>query len=213
MNIISFPRSGQHLIYEILKSIYFVHDYDFTYCEYYDCCNSVPCIFRSIYQKNHDFTLNYNIIPTKSYVVFYRKNIIHQLEAYYRYKINKNNEQYDLEELLTFINNNFYYYINFYKKWIFEKHDNIMCIDYNSFVENPHDYVNQILQHSNLTFYDEKIKKILQSEISVEGKVNSIKILNTLNNELYQILKIHVLNKFDREEKTECVNEIISNIY
>ncbi len=212
MNIISFPRSGQHLIYEILKLIYFVHDYDFTYCEYYNCCNSVPCSFKSIYQKNHDFTLDYKIIPTESYVVFYRKNIVYQLEAYYRYEINKNNDQYDLETLLTFINNNFYYYINFYEKWIFEKHDNIMCIDYNSFIGNSYNYVNQILQYSNLTFDDEKIKKILQSEICVEGKVNSIKVLHTLNEELYQILKTHILNKFDQEQKTKCVNEIISNI-
>lgn len=69
MNLISFPRSGQHLISEVLRLIYKEHNYDFSYCEYYRCCNKVPCQFGSMFMKNHDFLLQYEIKTNEKYIV------------------------------------------------------------------------------------------------------------------------------------------------
>ena len=41
--IVSFPRSGQHLVEKILEFCCKEHDIDFTYCEFYTCCESLPC--------------------------------------------------------------------------------------------------------------------------------------------------------------------------
>ena len=43
MFIISFPRSGQHVMQRLLNHIYNYYGKEFSYCEYYTCCNEIPC--------------------------------------------------------------------------------------------------------------------------------------------------------------------------
>ena len=42
--MVSFPRSGQHLVEKILKYWCDEHNIEFKYCEFYGCCNSIPCV-------------------------------------------------------------------------------------------------------------------------------------------------------------------------
>ena len=61
MNIISFPRSGQHLIESVMRHLCLQHNIDFTYCEYYGCCKTIPCSKGYLFSKNHDFSLDLEI--------------------------------------------------------------------------------------------------------------------------------------------------------
>ena len=63
-NIISFPRSGQHLLQRTLYKFHTFKNIPFSYCGFYDCCNKIPCAYKSFYQKimilveNYLLTLN-----------------------------------------------------------------------------------------------------------------------------------------------------------
>ena len=63
MIIVSFPRSGQHLVEKILKYCCSEHNVEFKYCEFYGCCNSIPCVNGNEISKNHDFSLDLEIKP------------------------------------------------------------------------------------------------------------------------------------------------------
>lgn len=212
MNIISFPRSGQQLISQILKLIYNLHNYEYSYCEYYTCCECVPCKFNAIYCKNHDFSLDYEIKDNEIYTVFYRKNIVLQLEAYYRYRISKTKEEYKLSNLLIFIDNNFDYYVNFYRKWVYDKSPDVYSVSYEDFIKNPYYYVKQILNLSKKNFDVKKIKDVLKMEFTADNKKSTIKLLYKIDNKIYKMSKSYILKKLNTLQKSEHVLEIISNI-
>ncbi|MDH3378372.1 MAG: hypothetical protein OEQ39_15635 [Gammaproteobacteria bacterium] len=73
---VSIPRSGHHLIVELLTS-YFD---DFKYCEYYvpeDCCKNIPCTKPKMnLQKNHDFDLSLPVNRDWHYVIQYRNPLL-----------------------------------------------------------------------------------------------------------------------------------------
>lgn len=106
--IISFPRSGQHLTSGVLEWLHEKNDLNYGYCEFYNCCRSVPCEKGHNFQKNHDFWLYQNnnllkIIESHKYLVLYREDIISQLEAYYRYDVRSMNRPYIYSDLIGFI--------------------------------------------------------------------------------------------------------------
>jgi hypothetical protein len=56
MYIISFPRSGQHLFERLLKHIYEYYKKEFSYCEFYNCCQNIPCQKNVYFKKIMIFT-------------------------------------------------------------------------------------------------------------------------------------------------------------
>ena len=64
-NIISFPRSGQHLTEKVLKVICSYFNQPYSYCEFYNCCRTIPCKKKYRFMKNHDCYLNYLINSKK----------------------------------------------------------------------------------------------------------------------------------------------------
>ena len=90
MFIVSYPRSGHHLLEKLLYQIFTELGIEYSYCEYFNCCKSIPCKKGRIFQKIHHVEqLNKNALKNiekqGKMIILYRENTIHQLEAFYRF--------------------------------------------------------------------------------------------------------------------------------
>lgn len=190
-NVISFPRSGQHLLQSILEYICLQHRLPYQFCEYYSCCKTVPCCKESNFIKNHDFHDKYIILNDQKYIVLYRKDMILQLEAFYRNKIKRFNEKYDIDDLKIFYKNQKNYYSCFVKKWVENENPNIMKIEYYNLIENPIEYVRQIFQliYPGFLLNDAILEKIPIMEFEAHHSKNKIQVINTLDTEIYNTLR------------------------
>ena len=100
---VSIPRSGHHLLINLLFRYYSgdpnfpindgtsrswsfkepVQAGDFYYCEYYKCCQSIPCSKAPANcQKNHDFDLDLEINSSYRYIVQYRHPLSYLVSFY-----------------------------------------------------------------------------------------------------------------------------------
>jgi hypothetical protein len=195
--LVSFPRSGQHLVEKILKFICKEHDVKFTYCEFYTCCNSLPCKKGKEFSKNHDFDLNLEVNNDIKYACLYREDIILQLEAYYRFSIGQTKIKYKYKDLLKFIKDKSTYYNDFKSKWINNKNKNILKVEYYEILENPEKISKKIFKHF---FPDIKIKNsVFKKLVDIELEVNNtpgvgnfkhkISLINQLDDKIYKKLK------------------------
>ena len=153
--LISIPRSGQHLTQRILAHYCKNMNIEFSYCEYYGHCKKIPCACepRRLFQKNHDFNLNIPIDPQNKYLILYRTNKTEQLESWFRFYSSKDNtftsNQEYISKFVKFINEPYYrtqftpkeYYLKFINKWILTKSENILSLEYNTFIKNPYFFV------------------------------------------------------------------------
>lgn len=206
MFIISFPRSGQHLIERLLKHIYNYYGKEFSYCEYYSCCNKIPCEKKCLFQKNHDLELNLNLKLGEKFLILYRKNKIYQLESYFRYKIIFGTEKFNsnidyknktiFNELIKFIKENSKYYDGFVNKYIkSNKFKEALIINYDDFLSKNKDCIKQIILLLNLT-NSENI------DLDIENIVNTfekIEYKNTLDNETYKQIYSALAASFKRK--------------
>ena len=84
---VSVPRSGHHLMVNMLKEYY---GDEFKYCEFYNkaCCDSYPCSNPLVkIQKHHDMDLKLKILNNFRYVIGYRdflKSTISDFELFCR---------------------------------------------------------------------------------------------------------------------------------
>jgi hypothetical protein len=195
--MVSFPRSGQHLVEKILKYCCDEHNIEFKYCEFYGCCNSIPCVNGNEISKNHDFSLDLEINKNYKYLSLYRKDIIIQLEAYYRYWIKYNGEKYEYKDLLSFIRDKTPYYNEFVNKWINNKNKNILKVEYYEILDNPEKISKKIFKHF---FPDVKIKNSVFKKLTdinlevhtpgLEGiTYHKIGLINKLDDKIYKKLK------------------------
>lgn len=201
MFIVSFPRSGQHLLERLLKHIHNYYNKEFSYCEYYTCCQKIPCNKNSLFQKNHDFNLNLKLNINEKFIIIYRKNKIYQLESLFRLnKFRKNvfnsNINYKDKEtfnnLIRVIKNNSKYYDNFVDKYIkSNKYQQALIIEYDDFLSQYKNYIKKIILFLNLK-NDKNID--LDIDLDIEIIINTfekIEYKNKLDNEIYkQINKI-----------------------
>lgn len=195
--VVSFPRSGQHLLQSILKYVFDHHDLTYSFCEYYDCCNSVPCKHNNIICKNHDFNNDYEIITDNKYIILYRDNIILQLESYYRHEVKRMNMEYNYDNMISFINMKLQQYNNFKSKWVNNSNRNILKIEYYNLVNNPIDHIKLIMSHIRPTtiLKSDIINKIPDLEFNEYGKgtpYNKINIINKISDELYQQIRLEI---------------------
>lgn len=198
MNIIvSFPRSGQHLVEKILKYCCNEHNVEFKYCEFYGCCNSIPCSKGNEISKNHDFKLYLDINNNYKYVALHRKDLILQLEAYYRYHIGINEKKYKYKDLLKFIKKNTNYYNDFVNKWINNENKNILKIEYYELLENPEKVSKKIFKHlfPNIILKSKVFKSLNSLEVEVNNTpgvgifYHKISLINKIDTEIYNKLK------------------------
>ena len=199
--LISFPRSGQHLTESILRYLCESHGIDYSYCNYYRCCNNTPCKKGSIFQKNHDFGIEnvkelVEINNESKYLVLFRKDPILQLESYYRFVLSKHdiNTSYNYDDLLKFVKGKLPYYNNFIKKWVNNEYNNILKVEYYELINNVVDTSQRIFNH----FYPEiiidkyKLDNINNIEFysgSTERNLGKVELKNTINSDVYNLLK------------------------
>lgn len=151
--IISFPRSGQHLVRNILENVCKRTNKQFSYCEFYRCCRQTPCKYKRTdtinFYKNHDFLLdptykdkplqvNINIEDNEKYIVLYRKDPIEQLEAYYRYLKPE-------ISLFEFCKQKKEYYNAFIEKWVTPSLSNVFLLDYDTLIHDPYNSISRLL--------------------------------------------------------------------
>jgi hypothetical protein len=198
MNIIvSFPRSGQHLIENILSYCCKEHNVEFTYCEFYSCCRHLPCDKGNKFSKNHDFDLDLNIEENIKYISLYRNDLILQLESYYRYSSKLEFKEYEYVELLKFISDKKRYYNGFIEKWINNKDENILKIEYYNLLENPEKISKEIFKHffPDVELNNKVFENLNELEMEVKNTpgtgifLHKIGLVNKLDDEIYQKIK------------------------
>jgi hypothetical protein len=192
--IISYPRSGQHLIASLLEYAVTGHGVEYSYCEFYSCCGSIPCKKGSMFMKNHDVTQDIPITPENKYLVLYRKDPILQLEAYARYILKEKKPR--LEETIQFIRNNRPKYDRFVQKWCHDSMPNVLVLDYYEFLASPVDNMKTIFHHFYPTIQSKpEIWDTMQSQTFMvdDGRRNKVPRLieppRIMNPEYYQRLQ------------------------
>lgn len=218
IKIISFPRSGQELLEKVLRFFYKFKNIEYSYCHYYsngihnncECfCEELNCKNLCLFQKNHDFYLNdyskknykhicANIDSSKGkYIVLYRDDIVENLESIFRYEYKDkfNNFNYENLELQSFFKNeikdgfiNKNYFDNFKKKWVLNNNNNIFKIEYNNFLKNYEEILNDLLNN----FLNLNISIDLLKDNLIRF---NIKKKNNLTFKNYNILKNIILSK------------------
>lgn len=146
--LVTFPRSGHHLLVALVNDYAKLQNLPFSYCEFYGChtkqgedknihkictqnnCSDTCCVLT----KNHDFGLNpYCPVPewtdpvtinaNKRYIILYRQDPVKQFEAWYRHFKACNtppNIKYDArkETYNDFVENFYVYNIDYYDAFI-----------------------------------------------------------------------------------------------
>ncbi len=126
--------------------------------------------------------------------------MIVQLEAYYRYTIKGNTLEYKYHDLIKFIKEQLKYYCNFKDKWIDKNYDNVLKIEYYDLVINTVECIKKIMAHirPDIILKSEIIGKIPEHKFGEYGKSyvsgNMIGILNKIPDELYQKVKMELVN-------------------
>jgi len=81
---VSFPRSGHHMLVDVLSSYF---GSTFQYCGYYLLCDERPCAARVNHlQKNHDHELTLPSDSDCDYLVQYR-HPLHSITSHYEHKL------------------------------------------------------------------------------------------------------------------------------
>lgn len=214
-NLVSVPRSGQHLIERSLNEYHRIMNLPYSYCEFYSqpCgCKHRPCMSNiNSFQKNHDWEVTNGIeygIKIKSgekYLFLYRNCILKQLDAAFRLyccekKITKSSNQiidynnnYIRNLFRKYVNTYSKYYKNIYKKWLTDKVDNILCIEYTVLILNYEIMFKKILNFFEIPVNEEVVKKVEQL---VKPKFDE---------------KISIKDKYFSELKYEVINILNSN--
>lgn len=91
INIVSFPRSGHHMMVKLLRSIFEASGQHWNYCERYQPNNK--CGDEHNIRKSHDFELTQTVTPGQTYVVMVRRDRFRQLESYYRFNCKEEAKQ------------------------------------------------------------------------------------------------------------------------
>ena len=176
-HMISFPRSGQHMTQRLLHEFHTKHEIPYSYCNFYNCCRSIPCKFNYVYQKNHDDGLAIRINPSEKYLFLYRKNKIEQLEAYYRFftktRSNYTNER-EYARLFWFCRAKSQYYDRLVAKYRSQKHPNVLCIDYNCFLNDPSGTFHKIITFFGLKISLKQVKNYIENRSEKIYKKNCL---------------------------------------
>lgn len=186
--IVSYPRSGHHLIERFIQFYCGYKNIDYSYCEYYKCCRKTPCAYNKLFQKNHDFGSTLTIDDNCKYLVLYRDNFLEQMESYYRYSKYdsknipySNNIFYSIDariDLYNFIRSHSDSYFSFINKWVLNTRNNILKISYNNLITN-----NLVLEKVlSFFFNDNDTTYVIDEFISLEPIHKQHTIFDFINN-------------------------------
>jgi len=119
INVVSFPRSGHHMMIMLLRSIFEASGQHWNYCERYQ--PNHKCGDEHNIRKSHDFDLTLTVTPGQTYVVMVRRDRFRQLESYYRFNCKQEaNQPYPAHcdvPVREFFDTTRVYYQLFRNKW------------------------------------------------------------------------------------------------
>lgn len=211
-NLISVPRSGQHITERALRFYSEKMNLPFEYCEFYTCCQSRPCKKKKDpYHKNHDFFLRNNGTgiefnkKEEKYVFLYRNNPLQVMEAHFRLLFNKTigkkfsdkldyNNPYMKQSFKKFIDDWIKYYKKVYCKYLHDKGPNILHVEFYDYLKNFRTVFKKILLFFDLPV-DEKI--ILQTKQFIKP-ICKLKIVPS--DPYYKELKAYLKSKSTKKE-------------
>ncbi len=166
---ISYPRSGHHLLVQLLLRYYartlrpkpnqFVADGDggkgyarlsshgMSYCEYYGHCRSIPCTDPSTnFQKNHDFGLDLPDLPNCLYIVQYRYPL-DSVVSYFEFKHAIGHIKDSPEAWLRFSWKATIYWQSFIRKWVHENGTNKLFVSYKEILRPDGSCLKRVLEY------------------------------------------------------------------
>ena len=181
LHVISFPRSGQHLLASLVRQIATAHDLYVSFCERHQNFNYCPP--ESSLRKNHDFLLDFNATQEEStskeasaHVVLLRTDIDRNMEALWRweckvlhkcYICGKDGEATEQHERML------QYYHGFVQKWAghtTQQEDDSSVIDFHYFLQHPKKVVMRVLN----IIYNERRNKTATKVVFNESIVHRI---------------------------------------
>jgi len=173
------------MIASVLEYLVIGHGMEYSYCEFYNCCYTIPCKKGSIFQKNHDFDGNLPITSENKYLVLYRKDPILQLEAYARYM-----NMTSLEETCQFMCSKRKFYDRFVQKWCHHHHPNVLVFDYYELLASPVENMKTIFHHfyPDITLRPEVWDTILLQTFSIYQIQRPIQSPRLMDSEYYHLL-------------------------
>lgn len=133
---ISFPRSGQHLLADMLAAYL---GEEFQYCEFYlEPGRRLAVRSETNYQKNHDFDLDWPITPDHRYVIQIRDPFEALTSLYELEGGGAGPEWFDAK---------WDYYMGFVRKWILNDVPNRIVVHYQDLVDLPVETLSRVITH------------------------------------------------------------------
>jgi len=121
--LVSFPRSGHHLLVRGLQQ---TSDHRVVYSEYYSVeHNMTNCDYVNL-QKSHDFDLDLPIHDDLNYIVMFR-SFDDAIQSWAKAE--------KIDDLKQFSHDQRLYFDQFMDKWVFSDRPNIWLIDYDVLIK------------------------------------------------------------------------------
>jgi tetratricopeptide (TPR) repeat protein len=175
----SIPRSGHHFLANMMTSYF---GPDLYYCETYtpaNCCRQVPCTqrgaFRYIYQKSHDRQFKVPAdIAEALYLVQYRHPVAEALS----------DRELDLKDMpgrpslswrrtresyMMWLAAKAAYYRKFHDKWMVQRPQNAVYLDYVDLAGCPDDMMREIIEKSGAELDEARLTRTVEDNGGVVG--------------------------------------------
>jgi hypothetical protein len=141
---ISFPRSGHHLLVNLLQA-YFGEE--IRYCEYYsDYSRRMEVCEETNYQKNHDFELATPVLTDRKYVVQVR-DPFEAITSFYELDCRQQKIGPEATKHEEWFSRRWDYYVAFVKKWVLADVPNRLVIHYRDLIDSPHSATARVIAH------------------------------------------------------------------
>lgn len=186
INNVSFPRSGNTLLVKMLTELI----PNFKFCEFHWCCENQPCSKdENAWQKDHDFHLKRSKTKDEKYVIQYRTmiesvishyNLRYEQQDIFRHLFQKLNLQHEFDNTVDcwkkFAESDATYWKKFMNKWVINKPDNVLLVDYSDFIEKPEQTFFNILNFAEFKYSEDKAREIVTKyNISRKSNIRSFK--------------------------------------
>lgn len=142
---ISFPRSGHHLVKNLIDKYF---NGQLHYCEYYLHCRKLPCSDpKTNFQKIHDLHLNTNVSEKMPLLIQYRKDPVKCLISWYKLEVAYDRIPEQIDEWHKFAEQRVKYLIKWFNKWVCKEYKNSLYVEYDNFLSEPLKSMQLIIEH------------------------------------------------------------------
>ena len=163
LHVVSFPRSGQHLLANIIRDVAAHFDLHMSYRERYQAGNI--CTDDEWWRKHHDFKLDFQPESDGRWVVLLRRDKDRRLEALWRWRCTAMRQCESLSPLAAYEHrSNVEYYEGFRRKWAAGS-DSVVFWFHGDFLSHPVETVTTVLSlaYPETVFDSERVATIIES--------------------------------------------------